>query len=147
MLKSRYYDDVAFKAEALGKGQLLSKEDIADWKPAQIEFFLRLLPDQIPIEHCRHLEELFGFKQTSAAGPLSDFYILAIRSGYQGVLPGIEHFIATIGRYLLLSRLFHAMAQNEWIRDKTRAIFERYRDRHHPITAANLEKLLVEARL
>jgi len=147
ILKSRFYDDVAEKADAFGKGQQLKEEDIADWKPAQIQLFLRLLPERIPIEGCRHLEDLFGFIETSAAAPLSEFYILAIQNGYQGVLPGVEHFIATIGRYLLLSRLFHAMAQTDWIRSRTRAIFERYKDRHHPITVANLEKQLTEARL
>jgi len=146
-LKSRYYDDVATKAEAFRKGNQLSEEDIATWKPVHIQLFLRLLPERLPIESCRQLEELFGFNENSAAAPLSDFYILAIRSGYQGVLPGIEHFIATIGRHFLLSRLFHAMAQSDWIRGKTRSIFERYKDRHHPLTAANLEKQLTEARL
>ena len=147
ILKSRFYDDVAEKADGFGKGQQLQEEDIADWKPTQIQLFLRLLPERIPIERCRQLENLFGFTETSAAAPLSDFYILAIRSGYQSVFPGIEHFIATIGRHFLLSRLFHAMAQTDWIRTKTRAIFERYKDRYHPITAANLEKQLTEARL
>ena len=147
ILKSRFYDDVAEKADGFGKGQQLQEEDIADWKPVQIQLFLRLLPERIPIGSCRQLENLFGFTEISAAAPLSDFYILAIRSGYQSVFPGIEHFIATIGRHFLLSRLFHAMAQTDWIRTKTRAIFERYKDRYHPITAANLEKQLTEARL
>jgi aminopeptidase N len=146
-LKSHYFDDVAAKADAFGNGQSLKAEDILDWKPAQVQLFLRLLPERIAPERCRELENLFGFKESSAAAPLSDFYILAIRSGYQSVLPGIEHFVATIGRHFLLSRLFHAMAQNEWIRGKTRSIFERYKHRHHPITAANLEKQLLEARL
>jgi aminopeptidase N len=146
-LKSSIYDDLAAKADAFAQGQRLQSQDIKGWKPDQVTLFLRLLPDRIPVDDCRYLEQLFEFHNKTAAATLSAFYSLAVRSGYQNVLPGIEHFIANIGRHFLLSPIFRAMTQSDWARDKARPIFERYRARHHPITVNYLDNLLSESRL
>ena len=146
-LKSRIYDEVAEKAGAFTKGQRLQREEIKDWKPDQMQLFLKLLPERIPVEDCSYLEQLFGFHEKTAAATLSAFYTLAIRSGYQNALPGIEHFVATIGRHFLVSPVIRAMTQSDWARNKARPIFERYRSRHHPITVKYLDKLLTESRL
>jgi leukotriene-A4 hydrolase len=147
LLASHSYDDVVSKVEAFNQGQLLEKEDVAGWKPCQIQLFLRLLPERISIDACRQLEKLFMFKETSNIAPLIAFYALCIRSGYQNILPGVEHLIATMGRFFFLSRIFRAMIETDWSRQKVRLIFERYRNLHHPITVSNIEKLLTEARL
>ncbi len=147
LLKSRIYDEVAEKADAFAKGQRLQRDEIKDWKPDQVQLFLRLLPERVTVEDCHYLEQLFEIHEKTAAATLSVFYILAIRSGYQNALPGIEHFIATIGRHFLVAPVLRAMTQSDWARNKARPIFERYRSRHHPITVKYLEKLLTEARL
>jgi leukotriene-A4 hydrolase len=147
ILKSSIYDDVAEKADSFAQGQRLQPQEIKGWKPDQVQLFLRLLPERIPVEDCRYLEQLFEFHNKTAAATLSSFYTLAVRSGYQSVLPGIEHFVANIGRHFLLAPIFRAMTQSEWARDKARPIFERYRARHHPITVSYLDKLLSESRL
>jgi hypothetical protein len=147
ILKSQIYDDVASKADAFTKGKRLQREDIIDWKPDQIQLLLGLLPEKIPVEDCRYLEQLFEINTKSTAATLSIFYTLSVQSGYQNVLPGIEHFVANVGRHLLVAPIFRAMATSDWARSKARPIFERYRARHHPITVNYLDKLLIESRL
>jgi leukotriene-A4 hydrolase len=146
-LKSRIYDDVSAKAEVFAKGERLQRDEIKDWKPDQVQLFLQLLPERIPVEDCIYLEQLFELHKKTAAATLSAFYSLAVRSGYQNVLPGIEHFVANIGRHSLVAPVLRAMTQSEWAKNKARPIFERYRSRHHPITVNYLDKLLTEARL
>jgi leukotriene-A4 hydrolase len=146
-LKSFIYDDVSEKAEAFVKGERLQSGEIKDWKPDQIQLFLQLLPERISFEDCSYLEQLFDIHERTAAATLSAFYTLSVRSGYQNVLPGIEHFVATIGRHFLVSPVLRAMTQSDWARNKARPIFERYRSRHHPITVNYLDKILTEARL
>jgi leukotriene-A4 hydrolase len=146
-LKSRIYDDVSAKAEAFAKGERLQRDEIKDWKPDQVQLFLQLLPERIPVDDCSYLEQLFELHKKTAAATLSAFYSLAVRSGYPNVLPEIEHFVANIGRHFLVAPVLRAMTQSEWARNKARPIFERYRSRHHPITVNYLDKLLIEARL
>jgi leukotriene-A4 hydrolase len=146
-LVSQIYDDIADKANAFANGLRPQRDEIKDWKPDQVQLFLKLLPERISVEDCSYLEQLFKLQEKTAAATLSSFYTLAIRSGYQNVLPGIEHFIATIGRHFLVAPVMRAMTQSDWARNKARPIFERYRSRHHPITVNYLEKLLIESRL
>jgi leukotriene-A4 hydrolase len=146
-LKSHIYDDVSAKAEAFAKGERLQRDEIKDWKPDQVQLFLQLLPERVSIEDCSYLEQLFKLHKKTAAATLSVFYSLAVRSEYQNALPGIEHFIANIGRHFLVAPVLRAMTQSEWAKNKARPIFERYRSRHHPITVNYLDKLLTEARL
>jgi leukotriene-A4 hydrolase len=146
-LKSHIYDDTAEKAQTFAEGLRLQRDEVKNWKPDQVQLFLQLLPERIPAEDCQYLEQLFHFHEKTAAATLSAFYALAVRSGYQNALPGIEHFIATIGRHFLVSPVLRAMTQSDWARNKARPIFERYRSRHHPITVKYLDKLLTEARL
>jgi leukotriene-A4 hydrolase len=129
------------------EGMLPTHEDVQGWNSNQIRLFLYQLPRQVSLESCRYLESLFSIATSKNFTHLSAFYEIAIRSGYEAVLPRVEEILETIGRGKFVVPLMRALAETEWSKAVARPIFERVRNRHHPLTVANLERVLVKAGL
>jgi aminopeptidase N len=147
-LSSALYDDVAARvAEYEQSGTLPVRTQVEGWHLDQILLFLRLLPQTIPADHCRQLGQLFDLRPGSFATILTRFYVLSIRSGYQAVLPGVEQLVGSVGRSYVVRAIFRALVAEEWTRGLARPMWERYRERHHPITVANIESILSAAGL
>lgn len=145
VVMSKFYDDVKGRASAYEQGILPVRDDIQNWHYMQKGFFLELLPKKISVEHCRYFESLFEFQQSRNAVLLMLFYRLCIRSGYEEIMPSIERFVARVGRHAWLTPLFQCMLENDWTRNLARPMFESVRERHHPITAAVIDNLLIQA--
>lgn len=147
VISSSLVDDVEARVTAYESGALPAKDQVSSWTADQAFLFLRRLPERIPVEDCGYLESLFEFTDSRNWTLLSAFYPLCIRSGYQDVLPGVERLVGTVGRNLILERIFRSMVEAEWARGLARPMFERYRERRHPITVARIEDILAKARL
>jgi hypothetical protein len=89
-LSSSLFDDVKARIDAYESGALPASNQVADWIPDQIRLFLLMLPERIPVEDCRQLERIFNLKDTHNYFMMNRFYQIAVQSGYQEVLPGIE---------------------------------------------------------
>jgi hypothetical protein len=126
-------------------GVLPAKEDVRGWHYMQTRMFLRLMPTRIPTEDCRILQALFNLKPDGNIRLLFEFYRICIRSGYMEVLPGIERYVEKVGRHAFLVPVIRCMAETEWTKQMVRPLFDRVRSRHHPITVANVERVLDEA--
>ncbi len=146
-LSSSLIDDVKLRIDAYESGKLPSIHQITEWVSAQIRLFLLMLPEQIPVEDCRHFERIFNFKDSLDYFTTNRFYQISIQSGYEDVLPGIERMVGSGGRIAILAPNFRAMVKAEWTRDKVRPMFERHRDKHHPTTVAVIERILNKAGL
>ncbi len=145
--QSKLYDDLVTAAENLKKGILPTQDQIVNWIPDQVYFFLAMLPEVISIENCQDLENLFELKESRDYATIYIFYACAIRSGYQDVLPYVEELVRSCGRSYPLGAVFRALVKEEWSRELARPLFERYRERHHPISVARIESILEEAEL
>lgn len=146
-LHSRLYDE----AVAVGKTYLaekrLSKEQIANWHRGQVFAFLVSLPERIPPEDCAVLDEIFEFKTRWNNNLRTRFLALCIRSGYKEIMPRVEALVETVGRGYSLKMIFRTLIAEEWARPLARPLFERVRERYHPVTDSNIDKLLIKAEL
>ncbi len=146
-LSSSLFDDVKARIDEYESGTLPDSHLVADWIPDQIRLFLLMLPERIPVEDCRQLERIFSFKDTHNYFMMNRFYQIAVQSGYEDVLPGIERMVGSDGRMVNLAMIFRTMVKEDWTREKARPMFERHRDRHHPTTVAVIEGILSKAGL
>jgi hypothetical protein len=146
-VKSILYDRVKESIAAYHDGALPRTEEVSGWHPLQMGIFIRLLPERIPSEHCRYLGGLFQMAGSRNKNLLFEYCRLCVRSEYRAILPEIESFVAEVGNLYMLTRLFRCLVGIQWTRDAARPMFERARDRYHPITAAAIEKILAEAEL
>jgi aminopeptidase N len=147
VLVSSMYDQVQEVLAAYHQGRIPSETDVSNWHREQVLLFLRSLDQGVPVQDCRAIEDLFGFRKSDDAGLVAEFLLIAIRSGYREALPSIEKIVSTVGRSTVILRLFRLMVKTDWIRDLARPLFERYHERHHPATVCRLENILSRAGL
>lgn len=136
-------DDVYHAVHTYEKdGTLPSDEVVARWKPTQVEVFLKTMPRTIPERDCAHLHALLGLEKSRNYNHLAEFFGIAIRSGYQAVLPQVEQLLSRVGRMLYLRPVYRALEQTPWSRQHAHDLFEKYRHAYHPIAVSALERML-----
>jgi leukotriene-A4 hydrolase len=140
--KSRLYDEVEKALHDYEKGIKPTQEQIQSWHRYQILSFLQGLPRQISVEDCRYFDDILGLEKRNDVAFFSYFYVIAIASGYQEILPRVEEFLGKIGRMLYVLPIVRVMSETNWSRPHIRPLFERVRDRHHQITVNAIEGLL-----
>jgi hypothetical protein len=146
-LQSSMYDEAVAVSEDFIADKQLRKKQIAGWHPGQVFAFLVSLPEKILPEDCATLDEIFEFETKWNTNLRTRFLALCIRSGYTDIMPRVEAFVETIGRGYSLSRIFRTMIAEDWAKPLARPLFERIRERHHPVAIGNIEKLLTKAEL
>jgi leukotriene-A4 hydrolase len=145
--KSRLYDEVEKALNDYEKGIKPTKEQIQGWNRYQVLSFLQGLPRKISLEDCKYFDAILELDQKNDIALFSYFYVIAITSGYQEILPRVEAFVGKIGRMLYVLPVVRAMIDTDWARSHIRPLFERVRDRHHQITVRAIEGLLKQAGL
>jgi len=146
-VSSTLRDDALAVTEAYRRGERPTPERVAGWTRLQQGVFLVSLLPRIPASDCAYLEELFRIRGTRDGELLCRFSELAVRSGYREALPAYEAFFSSVGRYSFHEPVFRALAEETWSRPLARPLLERWRHRHHPATAAAIERILSQAGL
>ena len=145
--KSYLYDEVQEALDQYEKGIKPTREQLQGWHRYQVLSFLQGLPHKIPVEDCEYFDDILELEKRNDVAISSYFYVIAIASGYEAILPRVEQFMGKIGRMLYVLPLARAMIETDWSRAHMRPLFERVRDRHHQITVHAMEGLLKRADL
>ncbi len=145
--QSHLYDEVEQALADFKQGKLPTQEQVKDWHRYQILSFLQGLPGTISVEQCKTLEEVLELEKRNDDFFLSYFYATCIRSSYREIMPRVETFVERIGRMLYVLPIVRAMTETGWSWDQAGPLFERVRERQHPVTAAAVEELLKKAGL
>lgn len=139
---SHLLDDVWERLERFKAGKRPEKNEVAGWKATQIEVFLKGLPRPMPKEDCAYVRELFGLAGSRNRNHLTEYFVIAIRSGYEPVIEEVEHLLSTVGRMLYLKPLYRALCETEWSRNQARRLFDKYRTTYHPIAVGAIDRIL-----
>lgn len=145
--QSHLYDEVERALADFRSGRLPTEEQVQSWHRYQILSFLQGLPKKMSVEDCKVLEDVLELHERNDDQFFSYFYAIAIASGYKEVMPRVEKFFEKIGRMLYLLPIARAIIETDWTRDRARPLFERVREKQHPVTVAALERMLNKADL
>ncbi|HEX2992129.1 MAG TPA: leukotriene A4 hydrolase C-terminal domain-containing protein, partial [Anaerolineales bacterium] len=145
--QSTLYDEVEKALSDFTQGRLPAREQVKDWHRYQMLSFLQGLPTPMPVEACRQLDEVLELEKRNDDHFLSYFYAACIASGYREILARVESFVEKIGRMLYILPIGRALAASDWARDQARPLFERVRERHHPVTINAVDSFLKKAGL
>ena len=143
--QSHLFEEVKIALADLHQGNVPTREQVKDWHRYQILSFLQELPSTMSVEDCKTLEDALELEKRNDDHFFSYFFSACILSGYREILPRVENFVERIGRMLYLMPVARAMVEADWTRDKVRPLFERVRDRHHPVTVNVMEGFLKRA--
>ena len=145
--ESQLYDEVQRALEQYEKGTRPTQEQIQGWHRYQVLSFLQGLPHKIPIEDCEYFDNVLEMEKRNDVAIFSYFYVIAVASGYEAILPRVEQYMGKIGRMLYILPIVRAMIETDWSREYIRPLFERVRSHHHQITIHAIEGLLKNAGL
>ena len=145
--KSHLYDVVQQALDRYEQGIKPTGEQIQGWHRYQILSFLQGLPPKIPVEDCEYFDNILELEKRNDVAFFSYFFVIAIASGYEAILPRVEQFMGKIGRMLYILPIARVMIDTDWSRAHIRPLFERVRDRHHQITVRAMQGMLKRAEL
>jgi len=145
--QSHLYDEVEKAIADVAQGKLPTREQVKDWHRYQMLSFLQGLPRIIPVEVCKRLETILELEKRNDDHFYAYFYAICVASGYKEIMHRVEKFFEKIGRMLYLFPVARALIETEWTRDQARLLFERVREKHHPVTVNAMEGLLKRAGL
>ena len=100
------------------------------------------MPQRLSVEDCRYFDDILELRKRNDVAFLSFYYVTAIASGYQDILPRVEEFVGKIGRMLYVLPIIRAMIETDWSREHVRRLFESVRDRHRYVEGLKLRVCL-----
>ncbi|WP_404333555.1 M1 family metallopeptidase [Sphingomonas sp. MMS12-HWE2-04] len=131
------------KLAAVRAGGPVSAVQPQGWATQQWLRFLNGLPRQQTPARLKELDETLGLSVSTNAYVRSAWAELAIANRYEPALPGIEAFVTSVGRGLLIRPIYEGlMKQGEWGQPIARRFFDKARATYHPATAAAVEKIV-----
>jgi leukotriene-A4 hydrolase len=145
VFQSAMLAEVNSAVDNFAAGILPDKETADKWNAEQKILFLQNIPDTIEIEKCGELYDVFNLAETKNKSILTEFYRIAVLSGYRKVLPEVEALLAEVGRMLYLKPLYRALLEAEWSKPLVREILDKNKAGYHPIAAGGLENILEKA--
>ncbi len=123
-------------------GALPDAQATTAWSATEWQLYLESVPRPAPPEHCKALDERFGFTRRDNFEVLVAWLVLALHSGYLPVVPRAQEVLAAAGRMKFLRPLYAALAADERTRPIARQVFERQRAGYHPIARQVVEAVL-----
>ncbi|MDP5281086.1 M1 family metallopeptidase [Sphingomonas sp. DG1-23] len=128
---------------AMKAGGPVSAVDPEGWATQQWLRFLNGLPRQQSPARLKELDDTLGLSGSTNAYVRSAWAELAIANRYDPALPSIQAFVSSVGRGLLIRPIYEGlMAQGDWGRPIAKRFYEGARQTYHPVTAAQVAKIV-----
>lgn len=126
-------------------GELAAKDiGAGTWVTFEWLHFINGLPQTLPVDPLRALDEAWKLTGTGNAEVAFRWYALTIRSGYTQARPAIAAFIERIGRRKLVLPLYEELAKTPDGQTFARAIYAKAKPGYHPLTQSSVERVLAE---
>lgn len=129
------------------KGRKKKKKQIIQLKREKYitqewQAFIRHLPQQMDPAILRHLDKNIRFKSWGNAEVATEWYVLAIQSGYTDVRPNMERFLTKVGRRKYLAPIYTALAKDPDNKAWAQAVFQKAKYNYHAISRNSIEKIV-----
>ena len=141
--ESAALDDAEAMAAQWVKGELtLADIPASGWGPKTLVHFINSLPGDLTTEQLAALDSTLGLSDTTNAEIGRTWFIQVAQRRYTPAYEELENHLNRYGRMRLVSPVYRALAENGVDAELARDMFERARDKYHPITIASVESAL-----
>ena len=120
----------------------LSSLPTASWTVHEWLYFINNLPLSISPEQMAALDNSFGLTTSTNSEIAHAWYLLALKTGYQQVLPQLEQYLIGIGRRKLIIPLYKQLASTPEGLAFARAVYQQARPGYHPLAQGSVDELL-----
>ncbi|WP_214000797.1 M1 family metallopeptidase [Arsukibacterium sp.] len=120
----------------------LSSLPTASWTVHEWLYFINNLPLSISTEQMAALDNSFSLTTSSNSEIAHAWYLLALKTGYQQVMPQLEQYLVSIGRRKLIIPLYKQLATTPEGLTFARAVYQKARPGYHPLAQGSVDELL-----
>jgi aminopeptidase N len=137
------FDRVDVAARAFANGGAPDAALWATWGTFERQRYLQSFATTLPTARCDALEAALHLNELGNDEVLSDWLMLAVRSGYEKSAPSVTGFLRGQGRGKYVVPLYRAlMAQGPWGRVLARQIYVVARPTYHPIVVSAVDSIV-----
>ncbi len=104
--------------------------------------FIRKLPRNIDVKQLAILDEKLNFKNSGNAEIMTEWFVLAIETGYLDVRPEMEKFLMKIGRRKFILPIYKTLAKKKENLAFAKEIYKKARPYYHSVSQKTMDELL-----
>jgi leukotriene-A4 hydrolase len=124
------------------KGTPASQLATKNWSTQEWLQFLRKMPQPLPLEQMKQLDDAFHFTKTGNSEIADQWFVMAIAANYKPAYPAMEQFLSYVGRGKFLQPLYSEMMKTDANKQLAKTLYEKYHQNYHPIAQEGLRKIL-----
>jgi aminopeptidase N len=106
------------------------------------QVFIRKLPKKINPSFMQKLDQNLHFNTWRNSEVATEWYVLAINSGYDAIRPNIKKFLTKVGRRKYLMPIYTALSKNKADLMWAKSVFDAAKDNYHFVSKSSIESLL-----
>jgi hypothetical protein len=114
----------------------------AQWSTHEWLHFLRSLPQELPGERMKDLDQAFGFSRSGNSEILAEWLGAAIRNRYEPAYPALERFLTGMGRRKFLTPLYRAMVATPEGKEMALRIYRQARPGYHAVSRGTIDDVV-----
>ncbi|MDN3652919.1 M1 family metallopeptidase [Thalassotalea ponticola] len=141
--------DVFVKIDALTAQWLAGEVALAQlptnkWTVHEWLYFINGLDRQMSLDTMAQLDRQFNLTQSTNAEIAHAWYLLALHTGYDTVMPALEQYLIHIGRRKLIVPLYKKLAQTPQGLAFAKRVFKVARPGYHPLAQGTIDEILLQ---
>lgn len=110
------------------------------WGAQEWIYFLRGMPEGMPIAQLYALDKAFNFTNSANAEIAFAWYMLSIRANYRRAYPAMEQFLSNVGRRKYIEPLYGEMMKTKEGAAMAQRLYKKYRANYHPLAQESLDE-------
>ena len=123
-------------------GTALEELKTSEWSSHEWLHFVRNIPEGLPTEEFKSLDEAFGFTSSGNSEVLSAWLIQSIKNNYETAYPKLEEFLINTGRRKFLSPIYSELAKTEDGLEMAKNIYSKARPNYHFVSSNSIDEIL-----
>jgi hypothetical protein len=124
-------------------GRVAAKKlDAHDWAAQQWIYFLDNMPATLTAAQMSDLDQAFGLTRTANAEVGRSWFLLVIRNQYQPSYVGLENYLQTVGRRVLVTPLYEELMKTPAGTAQAVRVYRLARPGYHPETVAAIDAIV-----
>lgn len=120
----------------------LSVLPTTSWTVHEWLYFINNLPLNISAAQMAELDNRFTLTTSANSEIAHAWYLLALKTGYQQIMPQLEQYLISIGRRKLIIPLYKQLATTPEGLAFARAVYQQARPGYHPLAQGSVDALL-----
>lgn len=143
-VKNPRFKKLEAELEKYNAGTPASQLEAKEWSTHEYLYFLRHLPERLDEVKMKELDEYFHFTETKNSEIAVEWFLLALRSGYEAIYDNLSAFLMVTGRMKFIEPLYSELLKTTNGKARAKKLYKEARQNYHPMGQRIVDKLLLE---